>query len=121
MAFNFAFPFATLILYAAVFRSRVFNAVFRNPVTTLFGGMCYTVYLFHSQIMDVTKRALPRLDALSLFPIQMALICLCCGAFFLQVEKPCMNPDWPGELYGRVKGLFGSPPLAQDAESPAGQ
>jgi peptidoglycan/LPS O-acetylase OafA/YrhL len=103
--FNLLFPFATLLLYSAVFQSRVFNAVFRSPVTTLFGGMCYTVYLFHTQIIDVTLRMLPDTNPLVRFPIQVALICICCGVFFLLVEKPCMTPQWPTELYARVRNL----------------
>jgi len=37
----------TLALYIATFRGALVNRVFRYPVITLIGGMCYSIYLFH--------------------------------------------------------------------------
>jgi hypothetical protein len=39
--------------------------------------------------------------------VLIPLMLVVCGAFFLLIEKPCMNPEWPQKLYRAVRRLFG--------------
>jgi peptidoglycan/LPS O-acetylase OafA/YrhL len=39
--------FVIVLLYLAAFRGRICSAIFRHPIITDIGGMCYSIYLFH--------------------------------------------------------------------------
>ena len=75
--------------------------------------MCYSIYLLHLALIavffKVTRRAiLPQLDFLGNFLVQcvvtMIPVLLCCAVFYLLVERPCMDPDWPAKLWQKVTG-----------------
>jgi peptidoglycan/LPS O-acetylase OafA/YrhL len=103
-------PFIIVGLYLAAFRGRICSALFSNPVITDIGGMCYSLYLFHFLIISATSRiskpihmgqnfwAYYLLQALLVLPV----VLIFCGAFFLLVERPCMDRDWPHKLRNRL-------------------
>jgi peptidoglycan/LPS O-acetylase OafA/YrhL len=109
-------PFVIVALYLAAFRGRLCSALFSNPVITDIGGMCYSLYLFHFLIISAVCRlskpvhighdfwAYYLLQAFLVLPVVLML----CGVFFLLVERPCMDRDWPRKLWNR---LFISPPV----------
>jgi peptidoglycan/LPS O-acetylase OafA/YrhL len=84
-------------------------------VITDIGGMCYSLYLFHFLIISsVCRISKPvhfghnfwtyyLLQAVLVLPVVLIL----CGVFFLMVERPCMDRDWPRKLWNR---LFVPPP-----------
>jgi peptidoglycan/LPS O-acetylase OafA/YrhL len=100
-------PFVIVVLYLAAFRGRVCSAVFSNRVITDIGGMCYSIYLFHALILYAVKHFAAPLHLGSNFWVYYALqgalslpvVLVLCGAFFLLIERPCMDREWPRKLW----------------------
>jgi peptidoglycan/LPS O-acetylase OafA/YrhL len=102
-------PFIIVLLYLAAFRGRICSTLFSNPVITDIGGMCYSLYLFHFLIISSVARVSKpvhighnfwvyySLQAVLVLPVVLML----CGVFFLLVERPCMDRDWPRKLWNR--------------------
>ncbi len=110
----FVFPLSALFLYMAVFRGPITNRVMTNPWITTIGGMCYTIYLFHNQVLSaligITKGFVFTGDYTVNVLIQVIIISppllVATGLYFLLIEKPCMQKDWPIRLYDRVRLCF---------------
>jgi peptidoglycan/LPS O-acetylase OafA/YrhL len=100
-------PFVIIVLYLAAFRGRVCSAVFSNRVITDIGGMCYSIYLFHFLVIYGVKHITAYWHVGNNFWLYFAMqVCLIvppvllfCGAFFLLIERPCMDRDWPERLW----------------------
>jgi len=106
-------PFVIVILYIAAFRGRICSALFSNPVITDIGGMCYSIYLFHVLGIYGVKHLSAGLhfgqNFWPYFALQSCLILpvvlLSCGAFFLLIERPCMDREWPRKLWRQVQAV----------------
>ena len=97
-------------LFLSAFRGKIFNWFFTRPLIYLIGGMCYSIYLLHyalfSFIMPHTVHWSLKmgywpdllLQSIIVFPITLVIS----GLFFLWVEKPCMNKDWPQQLLTKL-------------------
>jgi peptidoglycan/LPS O-acetylase OafA/YrhL len=100
-------PFVIVVLYLAAFRGRVCSAVFSNRVITDIGGMCYSIYLFHFLVIYGVKHITAYWHIGNNFWLYYAMqLCLIvppvlffCGAFFLLIERPCMDREWPKKLW----------------------
>ncbi len=96
------FPVLTLVSYSAAFRGRIFLWLFSRKFLTITGGMCYTIYLFHYQIISAIGRISLPIGASDVFwkhfliqsLIFVPIIILICSVFFMIFEKPFMNPHW---------------------------
>jgi peptidoglycan/LPS O-acetylase OafA/YrhL len=100
-------PFIIVMLYLAAFRGRICSTLFSYPIITDIGGMCYSLYLFHFLIISSVGRVSKpvhighnfwvyySLQAVLVLPVVLML----CGIFFLLVERPCMDRDWPRKLW----------------------
>lgn len=109
------FLFSLFLLVFSVFKSTWFNRIITLPWITAIGGMCYTIYLIHLPIIEtlypVTKGITltqyfgPNLllQFIILGPVILAISIL----FFLTIEKPCMNKDWPRQLRNKLTGKKG--------------
>lgn len=110
-----------LTSFAAVFAGALSGGAGRRFTSATWiatiGGMCYTIYLVHLSFLQVATRVLFRFipvhDLLSgmivygliLIPILLVMSMV----FFLLIEKPCMDPQWPQKLLRFVRCL---PPTA---------
>jgi peptidoglycan/LPS O-acetylase OafA/YrhL len=100
-----------LLAYVGAFRGKISNWVFRRPVITVMGGMCYSMYLLHYSVISgvgmLTKRLLIgstfatrfALDALMIMPA----ILVTTVVFFVALERPCMDPTWPAKVGQQVR------------------
>jgi peptidoglycan/LPS O-acetylase OafA/YrhL len=100
-------PFLIVALYLAAFRGRVCSTLFSNHIITNIGGMCYSIYLFHVLVISAVRHistpwhigrnfwAYYGLQALLVLPC----VLVSCGAFFLFIERPCMDREWPRKLW----------------------
>ncbi len=80
---------------------------------TNLGGMCYSIYLLHVPILSVFGNAIVRkqfstnaLVNIGIYSIVLLGITL--GAsivYFLLIERPCMDKDWPKKLMSRIRFL----------------
>jgi peptidoglycan/LPS O-acetylase OafA/YrhL len=100
-------PFTAFIVFLAVFRGIVTNRIFSNAWITTFGGMCYSIYLVHFEMIAAVGRAVRRfgpgtgrmwVEMLIQGPVILAVTLTTCVAFYAVVERPCMDPGWPGKL-----------------------
>ncbi|HUA20339.1 MAG TPA: acyltransferase [Bryobacteraceae bacterium] len=106
-------PFLMLAACVGAFQGNFFGRLFRNPVIITAGGMCYTIYLFHYQLITPVLRISRRvhlgnnLDAYFAlqFMIYGAVLLVVSGVYFAAVERPCMRKDWPRQVFGQLKWL----------------
>ncbi len=79
-----------------------------RPVA-LAGGMCYSIYLMHMLVLSAvfphTVRWLRFQSLTANYLLELCLVLPCVfGAgllYFLLVERPCMDPEWPQKLASR--------------------
>ncbi len=110
-------PFVLAPLCVAAMRSVALRRVFANESVAVFGGMCYSIYLLHmtliSVLFKVTRKAiLPYANYPANLVIQVVVtglpVLALCALYFVLVERPCMDPDWPSKLWHAVTGHPGS-------------
>ncbi len=91
------------------FRGRISSWFFRHRSITLVGGMCYSIYLLHYGLISAAGKLSARLLVGSNYTTRLLLDCLIVLpvvfgvslGFFLLIERPCMNPEWPQLLRAR--------------------
>ena len=117
-------PFAIGVLCLAAMRGPVLHRIFANSWIAVTGGMCYSIYLMHFMLMaaifkESRRLIVPHFDFFANYLIQFVAlgipILLLSAAFYLLVERPCMDPDWPSKLWHRVTGRSGNEVEALDA------
>ncbi len=106
-------PGVVFLAYLAAFRGRYLAGFFRSRFVTAVGGMCYTIYLYHSQMIWWVKRWFeeqvfgdvvigrtgPALAKLAV--VSLAIVAIC-AALFVLFEKPFMRRDWHRRWFGRT-------------------
>lgn len=108
----FLFPFLVAGFYWAVLRGRALNRCFTWTPLTLLGGMCYSTYLWHAQIISFFAPRTAGVRAGSAYLPNLAIQCgllgplilIFCGAAYVFVERPCMRRDWPQRWWRRLRG-----------------
>ena len=104
---HWLFPAWILLLYFAAFRGRLVNRFFSNRWIVAIGGMCYSIYLLHYEVISAVGRLTRRLGETTPYWIYLsvqlvlvgAAIVVICGVYFVTIEKPCMRRDWPQRLW----------------------
>jgi len=101
---NLMMPLGLVAVYWSAFAGRITNVLFRSKLTSTIGGMCYSIYLIHQQIIGVVAMRVHRPSLVWL--VSLGLISVCCTGFFLLVERPCMDHRWPAKVadYVRSRG-----------------
>jgi peptidoglycan/LPS O-acetylase OafA/YrhL len=106
-----ALPWIALLLFIAAFRGRRTSRALGSPWVRTIGGMCYSIYLIHTPLLwmlthqtasiafDAPSTANVAFQAVLLAPV----VLMASAAFFLLIEKPCMDPDWLARLVGRFR------------------
>jgi peptidoglycan/LPS O-acetylase OafA/YrhL len=111
---HWLFPFLAFLLYCAAFRGDWSRRVFSNPCITVIGGMCYSIYLIHYEVISAvgrfTKGIGESLPYWVYFSVQLTLIgaaiLFVCGFYFVLLEKPCMRRNWPGRVWTHLQGTI---------------
>jgi peptidoglycan/LPS O-acetylase OafA/YrhL len=113
---NSWFNIAILGFFVAAFKGRMFNRFFSWTPVYLIGGMCYTIYLLHYAFFHLIIKFTGNwslgmgyfadllLQVLVVVPVILALSVL----FFVLIEKPCMDKNWPQKLYAFLTGKLKS-------------
>lgn len=110
---HFWIPFFALAIYIGAFKGVLLRAFFRNTVVSSVGGMCYSIYLTHSLVLQGCYPVLMKLHFLhGFYPHLIAGVLLITpvmvftGAiFFVLIERPCMDKNWPTKLAGYIGRL----------------
>lgn len=103
LAIAVVLPFLVLALFVAALRGLRAHRLFAAPWVTTIGGMCYTIYLLHGPITYVLRHVVAPLGAVGGFEgtfllysaVMIPSVLLASFAFFVAVERPCMDPKWP--------------------------
>jgi len=106
---TFLLPVLILMAFLATFYGPTTRSIFRTRWIALTGGMCYSFYLMHMLVISVAFKFTRHLVVSSSFAlsclIQIAVlgtcVYLCCTAFYVFVERPCMDPEWPGKVFAK--------------------
>ena len=104
-------PFVILLAYCGALRGPLSRRFFGSRWIAATGGMCYTIYLIHSEIIhhlvNAGRHLVPAMSldlafavwSLVLTPLIFGISAL----LFMVLERPCMNPAWPSLLAARVR------------------
>ena len=106
---NVIFNIAVFVMMVATFKGKLFNYFYTRPWVYIIGGMCYSIYLlhyafFHFLVPYTSKIQLGmgyKMDYLLQIIIALPLMLLVTTIFYLLVERPCMDKDWPKKLAQR--------------------
>jgi peptidoglycan/LPS O-acetylase OafA/YrhL len=109
---DYTLPVLILFAYLAAFNGPVTRQILRTPWIALTGGMCYSFYLMHMLVVSTAARFTRRFitpSSLTLsYLIQLVLLGTCiylfCTAYFILIERPCMDPNWPRKLLAKFSG-----------------
>ncbi len=100
------------LIYAGASRGIVGRSIFGYRWLTLIGGACYSIYLTHIPVLQLTSAILFRvIKPTSLPEAVLIAICVLVPAsaisgfiYYLVVERPCMRMDWPQRLWAKLNG-----------------
>ncbi|MFZ4411867.1 MAG: acyltransferase family protein [Bacteroidales bacterium] len=108
---NLVFAISLFTVLFSVFKGKILNAFFTNTWIMISGGMCYSIYLIHLPIVELLTRIFKPVylgtNYLSNLAVQFLLIApiimIASIIFYLLIEKPCMDKDWPQKLVSYFK------------------
>jgi peptidoglycan/LPS O-acetylase OafA/YrhL len=94
------------LIFVSALRGRLIRKLLSHPVIATVGGMCYSIYLIHYQLISMIGRiTLPIGQGLpypAYLVVQTVLVCALMAppviAFFVYIERPCMDRNWPSRL-----------------------
>jgi peptidoglycan/LPS O-acetylase OafA/YrhL len=118
-------PWAMALLFISALRGVVLRRFFASPWVAAIGGMCYSIYLMHFQMIAVSfkltnKCIVPHLDFLANYVIQLLVtgipVMAVSLAFYLLIERPCMDPKWPSKFWHWITGRSRSEARAFDSD-----
>lgn len=107
------FCISLLFLFICIFKGPFLNWICTRKFIYIVGGMCYTIYLLHYPLLHFTGKLTSSIhffdsyyqnlmiQALLLLP----LILIICSVFFILIEKPCMDKNWPQKLWILLKKI----------------
>lgn len=107
-------PFVILLAYCGALRGLWSRRFFGHPWIAATGGMCYTIYLVHSEfihhVVNAGRHIIPAMQfdhaflfwSVVLTPLTFGISIL----LFVFLERPCMNPTWPTQLAGRIRSAL---------------
>ena len=106
VARNLVYIPAILLVFAGGMQGRFSSAFLSNVYVSLVGGACYSIYLVHVPAMQFVYEVAVRVGVtgnllLSIVGtlLLLVLVSLVAGmGFYVLVERPCMNPNWPQRL-----------------------
>lgn len=110
------FNVAIFLFFVSVFKGNWFNRWFTTPWVYQIGGMCYSVYLLHYAFLHGSMQITSKLNLTNLsyslnlgiqLLIGIPLILLVSGVFYILVERPCMDKEWPMKLRSFLSKRFG--------------
>jgi peptidoglycan/LPS O-acetylase OafA/YrhL len=108
------FPFGALVVFCAGLRGVLLPRLFGLTIISITGGMCYSIYLTHGTVLAAIGTAWSKLPlgSLPLVAQQLLMIGICAiavlavgTAYFVSIERPCMDPRWPGKLMSRLVSI----------------
>ncbi|MFI5170986.1 MAG: acyltransferase family protein [Chitinophagales bacterium] len=109
--------FFVFFFYYAVLFQNGFKWV-KKDIIVVIGGMCYSIYLLHYTIISFAGKLLPAysltgnvfFDNIIYSIIILIIVLIISALFYIFIERPCMNKNWPKELMARIKNFKSNKP-----------
>jgi peptidoglycan/LPS O-acetylase OafA/YrhL len=125
-------PFLALVTYIGAFKGPLMRRFFRYPFVATVGGMCYSIYLTHNLVLSSLGQALPAAESVIfhraayiplpffvVLMIAMATTIVFGGVYYVLIERPCMDKQWPGKLWRWLTGDQTQRRIAAEKPSPS--
>ena len=111
---DFAAVVCLFFAYAGVLRGTLLSKIFRQPLLVTVGGMCYTIYLYHSLILSALFKTfdfyLPtdsyEIALLYRVVLFIPAVIAVSAIIFAVTERPFMQTTWTTALTKYGKKLF---------------
>jgi peptidoglycan/LPS O-acetylase OafA/YrhL len=105
------FPLMILGFFYIVLFSAGWKKILSSNIISIIGGMCYSIYLLHFPIISILEKRTFQytftnyyiLDWLIQFVIIVGTVLVVSALFFLLIEKPCMQANWPKKILLKVR------------------
>jgi peptidoglycan/LPS O-acetylase OafA/YrhL len=88
------------LFYTALTNEKMIK-VLSYPPLAIIGGMCYSIYLIHEQVISATGRLLkfinienPGIYFILSYLLLGGIVLMVSAVYFKLVEQPCMKKDW---------------------------
>lgn len=104
-----------MLLFVSAFKGPVFGKMMSFSFVATVGGMCYSIYLLHGRFISLPLSfGLQKmfysgnllLDTLVVALVILPLMLVGCSAFYLLIERPCMDKNWPKKLVAWFGSVF---------------
>lgn len=103
---NLIFNTSIFLFFISVFKSKYLNWFFTRRLIFSVGGMCYTIYLIHFGVLYFLAQKLSfyfvgmeyHTQFILFTLISLMILTVITVLFFIFIEKPCMDKDWPKKL-----------------------
>jgi peptidoglycan/LPS O-acetylase OafA/YrhL len=105
--FEYIFALSIFVLYLLALKNSFWQKIFGFGFFTVIGGMCYSIYLLHNNIISLFGNKTVFLHLSHSYPLYvleqimiLTAVCLFFSTiFYLLIERPCMDKDWPKKLW----------------------
>lgn len=114
---EYIFMASVFTLYTLALTETFWKKIFSVKLLTAIGGMCYSIYLLHFNIISVIGNTTIKFNIFHSYPLAylwhalifLPAILLSSAIFYLLVERPCMDKSWPVKLWNFFRRKFGRP------------
>jgi len=104
-------PVLLIVVFVCAFRGRIFNYLLTRNWVVIIGGACYSIYLLHGRLISIPIELLKHyvhtgsyaLDLLVLFVIIAPITVVGSLVFYMLIERPCMDKNWPSKLLAYIQ------------------
>jgi peptidoglycan/LPS O-acetylase OafA/YrhL len=108
------FNASIFLFFISAFLGKLFNKFFTKRWVYTIGGMCYSIYLLHYAFFHLFVKfskglAFSENYGMNLgiqIVIALPFVLFVSAVFFVFIERPCMNPEWPKLLRMRFNQLL---------------
>ncbi len=105
------FCITSLVVFISIFKGKILNSIFTNRYIYIIGGMCYSIYLIHYPTFHLLGNIIPSFtifeNYMFNFIIQVIIFIpisfIIWSIFYISIEKPCMDKNWPQKLNNKIK------------------
>jgi peptidoglycan/LPS O-acetylase OafA/YrhL len=110
---TFLFLSCIFIFYFLVMNDKALRKIFSFKWLTVIGGMCYSIYLWHYIVISaignesilMVKSHNYIIALLSQCLILIPGVLIYSIFFYLLIERPCMDKNWPVKLIGFIRNI----------------
>jgi peptidoglycan/LPS O-acetylase OafA/YrhL len=112
-SFLYEYVFAMALFTFCVFglTNDLWKRILSIRFLTAVGGMCYSIYLWHNLVISAVGNYAIHFNVSHSYPITVIwqcvilfpIILLSCTCFYLLIEQPCMDREWPVKLWRLIK------------------